>query len=63
MTKNKLLIAIENYNRGIIHFGTVETAVDSYSSALLQQTPCTTQVCRCGNPDLCLQCGKDRQIA
>ena len=41
MTKNKLLIAIENYNRGIIHFGTVESAVDRYSSALLQQTQCT----------------------
>ena len=39
MTKNQLLINIENYNRGIIYFGTVESAVDSYSSALLQQTP------------------------
>ena len=41
MKKNTLLIVIENYNRGIIDFGTVESAVDRYSSALLAQNQCT----------------------
>jgi hypothetical protein len=47
MTKDRLLITIENYNRGLISFDAVETDVDRYSSALLQQTTCTTLLPGC----------------
>ena len=52
MTKDQLLITIENYNRGLISFDAVETAIDSYSSALLQQTPCTVLLPDSDNDDI-----------
>ena len=46
MTKDKLLIAIENYNRGLTNISDVEFIIDKYSSTLLQQTPDVKNVTR-----------------
>ena len=43
MTKLALLDRIRAYKMGEINWSDCKTAVDAYSSALLQQTPCTTQ--------------------
>lgn len=53
MTKDELLKAIEENTQGPRWWEGIITAVDAYSSALLQQTPCTTLL---PDEDICDRC-------
>ena len=52
MTKAELRKVVDKHTTCLNDFHAILTAVDAYSSALLQQTPCTTQL-----PPTCEGCG------